>query len=508
MKNVLVLCMSTLNLDRNTGELHKSTYQTESAEKDDSRIITGYGQLEPVPKMLMLDWKKEEKKLDSILVLTTTATTEKKNFMMKDGENEKTYQESAYDFFVLQIKEFCKENQLNCPEFVMQPMDENNISAGIVEAILKIRELVSKDKVDIYLDIHGGFRATQLVMQGIMSLLKQEGIETKKIYKVEYSGGKGRIMQDTETFQIFDFVSGMHEFLDYGRSESLKRYLESRPEPDMELSNIIQNISDAIQLCDMNAFDDALTQMNQWLNPKQQKKQDEYLMLFQDNIRKAYGVLLEENRTVVDKIRWCLKKDFIQQALTLIESQMPEEFFRYGIFSYDPERELDVYEDRKRYECVGEGDSKWKAADVVDRSKKAWEKAENYVFQSFAGENVLRWERVNGQKEFCYLPIESNSVNTYKRVPLTKMKWEKPVSLEWKYEGKWCRALLKLDFDKKVIADGKLLNRLIQLHMSLKNQRNKVNHAATSGERVTVEKMKVAIEAYTDMAEELIRQVK
>lgn len=89
MKNVLVLCMSTLNLDRNTGELHRSTYQTESAEKDDSRIITGYGQLEPVPKMLMLDWKKEEKKLDSILVLTTTATTEKKNFMMKDGENEK-----------------------------------------------------------------------------------------------------------------------------------------------------------------------------------------------------------------------------------------------------------------------------------------------------------------------------------------------------------------------------------------------------------------------------------
>ena len=42
------------------------------------------------------------------------------------------------------------------------------------------------------------------------------------------------------------------------------------------------------------------------------------LKLFIGNIQSDYGKLLENNHLVIDEIEWCLKKGYLQQAMTLI----------------------------------------------------------------------------------------------------------------------------------------------------------------------------------------------
>ena len=97
----------------------------------------------------------------------------------------------------------------------------------------------------------------------------------------------------------------------------------------------------------MSAFQKSLEDMSNWLNNRE-IKQDSLLELFIKNIRMDYGVLLKEDHDVIDEIQWCLTKGYLQQALTLIESKMPEELFKKGIFSYDENLMVEIKKDSDR----------------------------------------------------------------------------------------------------------------------------------------------------------------
>ena len=49
-------------------------------------------------------------------------------------------------------------------------------------------------------------------------------------------------------------------------------------------------------------------------------------------IRDSYGDELLDNskRKTINEIKWCIEKDFIQQALTLVESKMPKEIIEHN----------------------------------------------------------------------------------------------------------------------------------------------------------------------------------
>lgn len=69
-----------------------------------------------------------------------------------------------------------------------------------------------------YLDTHGGFREIFLVAEAVISLLKIDGIEAQGIYGVEFGRkddgtDNNKIVDGSGGFHIFDFVSGMNEFL-------------------------------------------------------------------------------------------------------------------------------------------------------------------------------------------------------------------------------------------------------------------------------------------------------
>ena len=87
----------------------------------------------------------------------------------------------------------------------------------------------------LYIDPHGGFREVSLVAEAVISLLKVEGIEVAGIYGIEHGQGKeNKIVDGSAGFHIFDFVSGINEFINYGRANSLESFLKKSTRTDGE----------------------------------------------------------------------------------------------------------------------------------------------------------------------------------------------------------------------------------------------------------------------------------
>lgn len=103
-----------------------------------------------------------------------------------------------------------------------------------------------------------------------------------------------------------------------------------------------------------------------------------YLRLFQDLIRDSYGDELLDNskRKTINEIKWCIEKDFIQQALTLVESKMPKEIIEHN-FLYCKE----LFDVTPSGTIIKKSEKEHLNDD--NSPKQRWESVENYIFQKF-----------------------------------------------------------------------------------------------------------------------------
>lgn len=202
----------------------------------------------------------------------------------------------------------------------------------INEVVKQIRSLKKHyPNMDIHVDTHGGIRTDQEALNSILSLLQMEGITIpeKNIHSIEYSRPRAVFTSASEIFKIMNFVSGIHECIYYGQTASLKQAiapekshsdtaLKSSNSDEQEVLANMQTIAEGIQLCDVTKFETGLKNLSDSL-PKLGKQNNSlqnvgYLTMFQDLIRDSYGhsLLNNKDRRVIDEIRWCTEKGFIQ----------------------------------------------------------------------------------------------------------------------------------------------------------------------------------------------------
>jgi hypothetical protein len=383
-KNVLLLALSTFNKYKS----YNATEAVYKGDKGDENYYYFY-QMEPVLKVL--EKKLGEKPLDNIVVLCTEETTKqtenenelkftfspsseseylkfgfetqekyiddvKKIYKVKSWKPEKstdkgvTFDEgniSPADYFKKKFAiNYVKNGEKSIEIIDLNDKDGNaetdagDISTGISKATEFIRKLKKEADseeagLNLYVDNHGGFRGTALVMEAILSLLKNESIAVNTIYNVEFNNNISKITSNSPEFEIFDFVSGVNEFINYGRIESLNKFYEGKAvcKDTKKLLKIIRGISQSIQMCDVNGFEKNLNAMkdfqkkmknNDECNKWKKEAKGDYLPLFNPSIKNDYAKLLEDDSSVVDEVEWCLNKGFYQQCLTLIEARMPD----------------------------------------------------------------------------------------------------------------------------------------------------------------------------------------
>ena len=405
--NVLLLAMSTL--PRN---IHESSIcylnNNETIKK------TYLGQLEPVPMMLSDTLKGG---LDQIIVLASKDTLKpienEKQIETTDGIITISEKQTAFGFFEKRMKDM----QV-CSEIVKIELEQNMLQKAIKDTVTQLRQLKDCNKnFNLYLDMHGGPRDNQLVFDAIISLLHTEGIEVRGSYTVHNAENPNEYTIDStdDSLELFEFVAGMNEFFNYARSTSLERLFEK----DNDLVKCIRKVCDSIQLCKMDEFENNLVDLNGKLNSVGEDQDDNYLDLFVSTIKNDYGKLLSEH-TIYDTLVWCMKKEFYQQALTIVESQVPKFLFEQRIIT------LENAESSKEYEGIVTAGKEPKQdtccrktlSDMVKlvatEKRKEWQ---NEVFENCIWKNCL-------YRENRRIFIRLHEFNDYSGISLKKNKDE------------------------------------------------------------------------------------
>lgn len=492
--NVLLLALSTVS----NGKLNCFSYQYR-----DEPSFNGYYQLEPIPKFLNEKLEKEKQEhLDCIITLNTKEV----NSSVLDTVICNSKNGIEYEFCNITAKIFFEKMLCNgqkafqqIPKIISIPIDVDDIIPGIILAMNQLRELKeNSNDFNLYIDMHGGPRNTQMTFQTILSLLKHESIYPSSIYTIIMNKLKpNTIKDDTKYFDYIDFVSGMNEFLNFGKPISIKSLNNLNDLSLRDFTEKANQVADALTLCDMSVFQKSLEDMSNWLNNRE-IKQDSLLELFIKNIRMDYGVLLKENHDVIDEIQWCLTKGYLQQALTLIESKMPEELFKKGIFHYDENFMVEIKKDPNK--------SKIKVKDAIECAKamqhREWESDINFIFIKWIKALNIFDKDDNGKQIIFelnkthqeYLNFSMQSTPNFNNKVFLTVSYKKNV-------------LLKVMLKKGIYIDQYLQDmcmRFLILHYTLKQERNIANHAI--GERKTnVYDIKEAIAGYIDLARILYR---
>ena len=312
MKNVLLLAMSTL-----PNNIQKDNYY----QYQNGEVFTARSQLEPITHMLSEERKKKGEKLDKIVILETDET-------MKADVGKV----SAVDFYKERVNIFTKEI-----EYIDIPIDENKPAEGIRKAttiILKDykEQKENQDKMNLWIDTQGGFRDVVMVFNAIISLLREQGIEPRGIYSIRYDKDNTKdnpcpIIDQTKKYDIFKFVSAMQEFMDFGKATGFKKYYGE----ESDFVQAIESIADAIQMCQPQEFEEALQKFADYLKSESYKNDDPYLQIFIEFMKNDYSILLREPENTVEQIRWCVRKEFYQQAVTIYIEKMPKYYHDHGI---------------------------------------------------------------------------------------------------------------------------------------------------------------------------------
>ncbi len=489
-KHVLLLALSTLRINKEK-EVVKSTLECEG-----EIIGEYYYQLEPV----ILYMKNKNIRIDYVMILSTAETSKNREFIVEGDQRN----ESAESYF----REFIKNELGDNTEVISMPEKSSDVET-VKTVISKLRSIKKSEKdISLSIDIHGGFRNTQMLIQSIITLLQYEDILPSEIYSVSYNDESrtGSVLSANNTYDINNYVAGMSEFLSYGRSRSLELYYSGR---DKKFINLIKEISDAIQLCQIVRFDSAINRMKDYINSYSEK--GDYNDLFISSIKASYGKLMfkKGKNAVINKVKWCVDNDFVQQALTIIESQMPDEFIKRQIISYKTDKgRVKLYQKEKwgkLKEIVGGINLKR----ALEKAKPEWEEAINYSLIPWIRENCCEKEKDDKGKE-----------KYIERVRILGGDENKYYDLEIEDDclSKYCiiknvddnHNVIKLEFlvNNDIKADDKKdLARLLSLHLALKTERNNTNHASSNSD-ATLSEVKTAIYAYINLAEKVFNALK
>lgn len=214
--------------------------------------------------------------------------------------------------------------------------EEENLT-GIVNAIIK------DGKQDLYIDMQGGSRTDGYVRNAVLSILNNEDsrrIEICRIVATDFSPVNfvNPIVDETKRYQITDLVSGMNAFIQYGRADLIEKYVREaniKEKNTIQLVNQMVLIDHSLSVCNIEDLIRSIRGLRDIFKNKNDKEEDMIFEILEEGIRSDYQELLDsKDGDYISLAKWALRKNFIQQAMTIVEAKMPEELVRRGILYY------------------------------------------------------------------------------------------------------------------------------------------------------------------------------
>ena len=349
IENVILLSMSTL-----PDKVKQNKFKFK-IEKED-RIFYGQSQLSPDTKTILSIIDAKGEGIDRIVILATKEAREKKERGLIDFEGKEIKRiVDAVSFFKEEILDYvakCKESSedeeyclknLSVTEdkFVVVDLDKyspENADEVIYDAVKAIKGDGDKE-INLYINMQGGIRSTMMKMNAITELLESQNVRVVGRYANNYNAREPQPYESVsvaDDYRPYELVTAMTIFKKYGRGEKLLEYFsdDEKTPHAKKLAEAIKLAADSIQLCDVDGFDEAIEAIRKFDEEYKESEASPTLKIIYQDIKSDYESILNAEHKYVAQIRWCLNKGFLQQAMTILESKMPDEYVRSGILYF------------------------------------------------------------------------------------------------------------------------------------------------------------------------------
>lgn len=215
--------------------------------------------------------------------------------------------------------------------------------------------------VVLHVDLTGGPRTAIMLMLAIIRLVAYQGIQIGSISyaNLDNKAKTVNVYEGKDIYLLFDMIAGFSEFNRYGSVHTLQEYFEKVPTKDMLTNRLLATMGDfseAISLSSRGLFQSAIEQLDSVLTdikkgkPKDNKFESEILKLMRNKIQDSYQTILEDKDNDLVYIDWCLKNDYLQQALALFVEYIPRTILKEKIISLDPQKFTATKGDRRKVE--------------------------------------------------------------------------------------------------------------------------------------------------------------
>ena len=269
-------------------------------------------------------------------------------------------------------------------------MGADEISRAVIEAADEITKY--GEEIHLFIDFNGGMRDVAFMLLSISNLMKLRGIQIEQILttnfdnKIPHPDSKktekvAEICVRNPVFESVDLISGINEYVRYGRIRGLKAYFAADRDPYNIRGNNAQGRRGEIRklIEDMEAFSENLqlcrtdyillnkealyqklkayaikVQSEEGENPVEtagdlgareaDRLQEQLFGYVVKDILQGYHGLLDGE--LPDIIAWCVEHDYIQQALTFCSEHLPRYLWEKGIFAPTSSEKKFYYDSR------------------------------------------------------------------------------------------------------------------------------------------------------------------
>lgn len=501
-KNVLLLCLSNVNLGENAQKKDYS-YQT-----DEGNItVSGFQTNEPFTKALIEKFlrKAPSERLDEVVLICSEKVLSP---ICKDGDRSKL-EENEYlreksfasgkkieemthlDYYKESIAEFIAEDERrlavypegipNCKVIsISNNPSESEVSNAAIEAAEDILANAERKKVKLFIDYNGGQRYVAFMLIGIANLMEIRKAEIADIITMNYGTNPVDIQSMTGIFHSMDLVAGINEYVKYGRTHMLHKYFDIFNDHEIaDVLGVMDRFADDLQLCRSAGIMERREELRNVLEAYQKRKCEEkdkaekeevHKALFSyvvNDIYKQYQPLFEGQEPEI--IRWCVDREFVQQALTIFTERMPQYFVKEHFFEpTEEERNTFINARRKHYHDNDETIAKRAKAIKIE-----FEEWYNWM-NNFATSEMNKDDKVKRIKFF-----DENFDRSQWKVK-SKKKSDNDISVKKEWDSAYHLASLCNENNNRStsILNQKDLIEILSYYYLLKDQRNLSNHAS------------------------------
>lgn len=241
----------------------------------------------------------------------------------------------------------------------------------LCEAIVAYKEqLPAKSKIKLYIDTTGGFRNAAMLFLIVGRIMSYLGIEVANIFYTSWNKGKCTVHEIKDIYDLLDLIAGFEEFLMFGSAKKLNdhykldSFVRTKGDQDLNQKSIndlikaMNRFSDVINISRRGEFKTELSYLAERLS-KIRFDQDssagdfnyQLIKFLREPIEKEYTSLFEPKMLNINDdlsyVEWCLKHDYVQQALTLFKECVPTVLIEKGIIEVDKDIFCKYLEEKK-----------------------------------------------------------------------------------------------------------------------------------------------------------------